>query len=412
MLEEQIEHHKELFNAASIKLGQIHWYIQKADTEMYKKCWVEKPLGDAEFTTPELTEFGHYVGGDEINWWVFKKETDIDELFNRTENALTFVQKLKIDSFSFKEKYSPKSYPDLIINIKQFLEAHDKEISTLLDYVIWLNEKDVLAPCILFSTKTWGSTRCSDRDFEIYSNSIMEEKEEILRQCTELAIGLQLRSFYIIQNIRNDINSDIYDSDPEHYHEIPWTNITLITRTSHKILDEFASYFEFIRQSLRNIIFDIQKFNGIDEILCSPIENRTKIGEPFAFISYDSNDKEIASHIAIGLTEMNYPVWYDEYSLKVGDSLIESIQSGIKECNKCILILSKDYLQNEGWAKVEFTSIFTREILEGTNLILPVWVGVRKNEIYDYFPSLADKVAAKWNSGKDVVLEQLHQAII
>ena len=113
-----------------------------------------------------------------------------------------------------------------------------------------------------------------------------------------------------------------------------------------------------------------------------------------------------STYISTALKDMT------EYSLKVGDSLIESIQSGIKECNKCILILSKDYLQNEGWAKVEFTSIFTREILEGTNLILPVWVGVRKNEIYDYFPSLADKVAAKWNSGKDVVLEQLHQAII
>jgi len=412
MFEDQIEHHKELFNGSSFNLGQIHWYIQKANTEMYKKCWLDKPIGDTEFTTPESTEFGHYVGDDEINWWVFKKETDIDELFERTENAFTFVQKLKNDSFLFKEKFSPKSYPDLIMNIKQFLEAHDKEINTLLDYVIWLNKKDVLAPSILFSTKTWGSTRSSDRDFEIYSNSIKEEDEISLRQCTELAIGLQLRSLYIIRNIRNNINSDIHDSDPENYHEIPWTDITLINLTSRKILDEFASYFEFIRNSLRNIKFEIQKFNKINEILCSPFENRTKIGKPFAFISYDSNDKEIASHIAIGLTEMNCPVWYDEYSLKVGDSLIESIQRGIKECNKCILILSKDFLQNEGWAKVEFNSIFTREIVEKDNLILPVWVGVRKKEIYDYFPSLADKVATKWNSGKDVAIKQLHQAII
>jgi hypothetical protein len=37
-------------------------------------------------------------------------------------------------------------------------------------------------------------------------------------------------------------------------------------------------------------------------------------------------------------------VWYDEFSLKVGDSLRESIEKGIKECKKCILILTQNYL--------------------------------------------------------------------
>ncbi len=67
------------------------------------------------------------------------------------------------------------------------------------------------------------------------------------------------------------------------------------------------------------------------------------------FISHDSHDKEeVASKIAIELTRRVCPVWYDEFSLKVGDSLRESIEKGLKECKKCILILSPSFLTNKG----------------------------------------------------------------
>jgi len=68
---------------------------------------------------------------------------------------------------------------------------------------------------------------------------------------------------------------------------------------------------------------------------------RSKIEKPLAFISHDSRDKDIiASKIALGLQKRMCFVWYDEYSLKVGDSLRESIEKGLKECKKCVLVLS------------------------------------------------------------------------
>ena len=105
------------------------------------------------------------------------------------------------------------------------------------------------------------------------------------------------------------------------------------------------------------------------------------------------------------------PVWYDEYSLKVGDSLREQIEKGLKECRKCILILTPNYLSNQGWGKKEFDSVFTRELIENEKVILPVWHGVSKKEVYEYSPALADRVAANWNDGVENVARKLKRAV-
>lgn len=60
---------------------------------------------------------------------------------------------------------------------------------------------------------------------------------------------------------------------------------------------------------------------------------------PVAFICHDSRDKDdVARKLAINLQRMLCPVWYDEFSLRIGASLRESIEKGLKECKKCILV--------------------------------------------------------------------------
>ena len=119
---------------------------------------------------------------------------------------------------------------------------------------------------------------------------------------------------------------------------------------------------------------------------------RSEWEKPLAFISHDFRDKDaLVRELAQEMVRLMCPVWYDEYSLKVGDSLRASIEKGLKEARKCIIVLSPNFLSNEGWSKAEFDSIFTREILEKTNVILPVWHNVGAKEIYDYSPRLADR---------------------
>jgi hypothetical protein len=135
---------------------------------------------------------------------------------------------------------------------------------------------------------------------------------------------------------------------------------------------------------------------------------------PLAFISHDSRDKaEVARKIAFNLQRMLCPVWYDEFSLSVGTNLRDSIESGLKKCKKCILVLSPNFFSNGGWTKKEFDSIFTREILEERELVLPVWYGVTKESVYDYSPSLLNVKGLDWNQlGEDDVCGQLYRAIL
>lgn len=140
---------------------------------------------------------------------------------------------------------------------------------------------------------------------------------------------------------------------------------------------------------------------------------RSKLETPLAFISHDSRDKElIAAPIANELQRRILPIWYDEYSLKLGDSLRETIEKGLKECKKCVLILSPNFLSNSGWTKTEFNTIFTREIIETKNLVLPIWAGVSKKDIYEYSPILVDRVGVNWDKGIEFVVNKIQQVLI
>lgn len=140
---------------------------------------------------------------------------------------------------------------------------------------------------------------------------------------------------------------------------------------------------------------------------------RSKFDQPKAFISHDSRDKDnIARPMAECFRRWLSPVWYDEYSLNPGDSLRESIEKGIKSCQKCIIVLTKNYLSNPGWTKTEFNAIFTKELIEKSNSIIPVWCDVTKEEIYDYCPILVDRVGIKWDIGAEEVCRRIHKTLV
>jgi hypothetical protein len=154
--------------------------------------------------------------------------------------------------------------------------------------------------------------------------------------------------------------------------------------------------------------------NGIRVIFRSEayLKRRNELEKPKAFISHDSRDKAlIAGPLAIQLQKFMCPVWYDEFSLKVGDSLRAGIEAGLKECPKCILLLTPNFLANGGWVKREYDSIFTRELVEKQQVILPVWANVTVEQIYEYSPILADRLAVNWSLGVEEVARRLVRSL-
>lgn len=142
------------------------------------------------------------------------------------------------------------------------------------------------------------------------------------------------------------------------------------------------------------------------------IQKRIEHQHPVAFISHDSRDKDtLVSQLASTLQKMLCTVWYDEYSLVAGQSLRESIERGLKTCKKCILVLSPNFLQNGGWTKAEFDSVFTREILEKSNIVIPIWHGVEKRDIFEYSPRLLDKVGIPSSLPVEEIAKKVMRAI-
>ncbi len=143
-------------------------------------------------------------------------------------------------------------------------------------------------------------------------------------------------------------------------------------------------------------------------------KERSKLETPMAFISHDSRDKkDVARPVALQLQKFMCPVWYDEFSLNVGDNLRDKIEAGLKECKKCIVILSPNFFSNKGWTKKEFDSIFIREINEKEGIVLPIWFGVSSKEVYDYCPSLQNVVGLNWNElGQEELCRRLANVLL
>lgn len=110
------------------------------------------------------------------------------------------------------------------------------------------------------------------------------------------------------------------------------------------------------------------------------------------FISHASEDKDdVVRPLAMELQQQGLKVWYDEFELKIGDSLRRKIDKGLANSRFGIVVLSKDFIR-KGWTNYELDGIITRSV-SGEQVVLPIWHNITKQEVIDYSPSLADKVA-------------------
>lgn len=125
---------------------------------------------------------------------------------------------------------------------------------------------------------------------------------------------------------------------------------------------------------------------------------RSQRKRPAAFICHAKEDKDaLARPIAAELSRLDYIVWFDEYTLKPGDDLREMIESGIRECRKCIVLLTPNFISNRRWARREFDSIVSRELIKEGNVLIPIWSDVSEEQVYEFSPSLLNRLAITCN---------------
>lgn len=127
-----------------------------------------------------------------------------------------------------------------------------------------------------------------------------------------------------------------------------------------------------------------------------------------AFICHASEDKDgFVRPLANLLKKKGFRIWYDEFELRVGDKLHQSIDKGLRVSRYGIVVLSKAFF-DKNWPRYELDGLAAREI-EEKKVILPIWCGVSKEDVLRYSAPLADKVAL--DSGK-LPLSKIADALI
>jgi hypothetical protein len=127
------------------------------------------------------------------------------------------------------------------------------------------------------------------------------------------------------------------------------------------------------------------------------------------FISHAWEDKPFARELADALSKMKLKVWYDEFTLKVGDRLRRSIDHGLSNSKYGVVVLSKHFFSKE-WPQKELDGLVSRETAN-KKILLPIWHNITADEVRKYSPTLADRIAVTSDKGVDQVVAELLRAM-
>jgi|SRR6185312_2927154 len=93
--------------------------------------------------------------------------------------------------------------------------------------------------------------------------------------------------------------------------------------------------------------------------------------DQLAFISHNSLDKEVAREIALFLAIEGVGVWFDDWNIAAGESIVRAVNSALERCTHFILIWSANAARSP-WVGQEAEAIVKRGIETGTPRIIPV----------------------------------------
>ena len=139
---------------------------------------------------------------------------------------------------------------------------------------------------------------------------------------------------------------------------------------------------------------EITPLTEVPSLVRGNIHSQTKLDREThdVFISHASEDKDgFVRPLANALIAEGLNVWYDEMTLRIGDSLRQKIDKGLANSKVGLVVLSPSFIK-KGWTNYELDGIVTRTV-SGEQILLPIWHEITKQQVVDFSPSIADKVA-------------------
>ena len=128
------------------------------------------------------------------------------------------------------------------------------------------------------------------------------------------------------------------------------------------------------------------------------------------FICHASEDKDaIVSELAQKLSNKGLMVWYDDFTLSLGDSLRRSIDDGLAKSRYGVVVLSEKFFE-KAWPQKELNGLVARENERG-KVILPIWHNVTKEQVTSFSSMLADRKAASTDKGVNYVINEILKVV-
>lgn len=102
-------------------------------------------------------------------------------------------------------------------------------------------------------------------------------------------------------------------------------------------------------------------------------------GSPKVFLSYTSNDAELAERIATALQASGIDTWWDKWCIRAGDSLRLKIDEGLAECTHFLVLLTPKSI-DKPWVNQEMDAGLVRK-LNNQCRFLPVRYNLAASEL-------------------------------
>jgi predicted nucleotide-binding protein len=91
------------------------------------------------------------------------------------------------------------------------------------------------------------------------------------------------------------------------------------------------------------------------------------------FVSYSRSDFPFVQELTRSLEERGVSVWYDAGQLRIGDSILRSIENALEQSRYFVLVISPDYLSSQ-WSNFEMGVALGRDPALRARRILPILV--------------------------------------
>jgi hypothetical protein len=128
------------------------------------------------------------------------------------------------------------------------------------------------------------------------------------------------------------------------------------------------------------------------------------------FISHATEDKEtVAEPLRKALVAAGISVWIDNEAIALGDSMRRSMERGLSRSRWGVVVVSPAFLAKY-WTQAELDALFGYETPD-KKVILPVYHGIRPEDVRVTHPILAGRRAAFWSDGIDRVVADIASVV-